>query len=141
MSDTIETKTTWKDSGFDCDHCGGEILKRTDHETGRPDRTCFQCRVCGCQWSPDGDILRVGDGTYCKAAAREHADEPALDVGDLADWVNKLSKNLWILLAIIAGVILLRFGGAIVMRYLFPIILIAVAAYVLLRYGRTQSWW
>jgi hypothetical protein len=137
----IETETTWKDSGFDCDHCGGEILKRTDHETGQPDRTCFQCRVCGCQWSLDGQVLRVGDGDYCKAAAREREPEQAFDVGDLTDWVNKLSKNLWILLAIIAGGVLLRFGGGIVLRYLLPVILLGVGAYLLLRYGRQQSWW
>lgn len=139
----IETKTTWKDSGFDCDHCGGEILKRTDHETGQPDRTCFQCRVCGCQWSLDGEILRIGDGAYCKAAARERGrvEQSTFDVGDLTDWANKLSKNLWILLAIIAGVVLLRFGGGIVVRYLLPVLLLGGGAYLLLRYGRTQRWW
>lgn len=137
----IETETTWKDSGFDCDHCGGEILQRTDHETGQPDHTCFQCRVCGCQWALEGEVLRVGDGPYCKAAARARGREATVDVGDLTDWVNKLSKNLWILLAIIAGGVLLRFGGGIVLRYLLPVILLGVGGYVLLRYGRKQSWW
>ena len=59
--------------------------------------------------------------------------EPTFDVGNLTDWANKLSKNLWILLAIIAGVVLLRFGGGIVVRYLLPIVLLGGAAYVLLR--------
>jgi len=139
----IETKTTWKDSGFDCEHCGGEIYERTDHEPGRPDFVCFQCRACGCQWSLDGEVLRVGDGPYCKAAARRRTPEPSFDfnAGDLTDLANKLSKNLWILLAIIAGVILLRFGGGIVVRYLLPVVLLGGAAYVLLRYGRTHEWW
>jgi hypothetical protein len=138
----IETRTTWKDSGFDCDHCGGEIYERTDHETGRPDQVCFQCRACGCQWSPDGDVLRIGDGPYCKAAARRRMPESSeFDVGDLTNWANKLSKNLWILLAVIAGAILLRFGGGIVVRYLLPVILLGGAAYVLLHYGRKQEWW
>ena len=137
----IETETTWKDSGFDCDHCGGEILQRTDYETGQPDFTCYQCRNCGCQWTLAGDMLRVGNGPYCKAAAREREPSPAVDIGELTDWVNKLSKNLWILLAIIAGVILLRFGGGVVVRYLFPVILLLVGGYVLLRYGQKQSWW
>lgn len=137
----IETHTTWEDSGFDCEHCGGEILKRTDHETGLPDHTCYQCRECGCQWSLNGDLERVGSGTYCKAAAREQGEESGIDVGELTDWVNKLSKNLWILLAIIAGVILMRFGGAIVLRYVAPVVLLGVGAYFLLRYGRTQEWW
>jgi predicted RNA-binding Zn-ribbon protein involved in translation (DUF1610 family) len=138
---TIETETTWKDSGFDCDHCGGEILERTDYETGRPDQTCYQCRNCGCQWSLDGQVQRIGDGPYCKAAARERDAVPAFDVGELTAWVNKLSKNLWILLAIIAGVILMRFGGGIVLRYLLPVIVLGAGAYVLLRYGQKQKWW
>lgn len=137
----IETETTWEDSGFDCDHCGGEILKRTDHETGLPDHTCFQCRACGCQWALSGELERVGKGTYCKAAARQSGEAESFDLGDLADLANKLSKNLWILLAIIAGVLLLRFGGVIVLRYVLPVILLGVGAYLLLRYGRTQSWW
>ncbi len=64
----IETNTKWKDSGFDCDHCGGEILERTDRETGQADFICYQCRECGCQWTLSGDVLRVGSGTHCKAA-------------------------------------------------------------------------
>ena len=43
--------------------------------------------------------------------------------------------------AIIAGVVLLRFGGAIVLRFVLPLIALGVGAYLLLRYGRTQSWW
>ncbi len=137
----IETETTWEDSGFDCEHCGGEILRRTDHETGLPDRTCLQCGACGCQWSLNGELERVGSGTYCKAAARETGEVDSFDLGDLTDLANKLSKNLWILLAVIAGVLLLRFGGAIVLRYVLPVIILGVGAYLLLRYGRTQSWW
>ncbi len=137
----IETETTWKDSGFDCDHCGGEILKRTDRETGRPDISCYQCKECGCQWSMDGDLERVGGGPYCKAAAREQGETAAVDMGRLADWVNKLSKNLWILLAVVAGIVLLRFGGGIVIRYVLPLVIIGVGGYFLVRYGRAQSWW
>lgn len=137
----IETNTTWEDSGFDCEHCGGEILKRTDKETGLPDHICYQCRECGCQWDLEGEIIRIGTGEYCRAAARQNAPEAGFDMGEVADWANKLSKNLWILLAIIGGVLLLRFGGAIVVRYVLPLILLGIAAYVLVRYGRKQSWW
>jgi len=34
----IVTSTEWADAGYDCDHCGGRILRRTDHETGLRDR-------------------------------------------------------------------------------------------------------
>ncbi|MDX1413729.1 MAG: hypothetical protein R3293_06030 [Candidatus Promineifilaceae bacterium] len=144
----IETDTVWKDSGFDCDHCGGEILKRTDRETGQADFVCYQCRECGCQWTLNGDVLRIGSGQFCKAAQtqreRQRQDEP----GSLPDilvnvdqWAGLLSKSLWVLLALIAGVILLRFGGGVVARYLLPIVVIGVAAFLLVRYGKTQSWW
>jgi len=142
----IETSTDWEDSGFDCEHCGGEILKRIDHETGLPDMISYQCAECGCQWAVGGDLLRVGKGTYCKAAQRqrdaqqETSNMPELPV-DLNQWAGLLSKSLWILLAVIAAVILLRFGGAIVLRLLLPFAVVAVGAYFLVRYGRAQSWW
>jgi len=142
----IETSTDWEDSGFDCDHCGGEILKRIDHETGRQDETSYQCGECGCQWALGGDVLRIGEGTYCQAAARarykerEPAGLPEIPV-DLEQWSGLLSKSLWILLALVAAVILLRFGGAIVLRLLLPFALVGVGAFLLVRYGRAQSWW
>lgn len=142
----IKTSTDWEDSGFDCDHCGGEILKRIDHETGRPDYVSYQCAACGCQWAVGGDVLRIGDGKYCRSAQRrrmrqqEAPGSPNIPF-DLRQWAGLLSKSLWILLAIIAAVILLRFGGAIVFRLILPLAVIAIAAYFLVRYGRTQSWW
>ena len=142
----IETSTDWEDSGFDCDHCGGEILKRIDYETNRPDRISFQCAECGCQWAIGGDILRIGTGTNCAAAQRQRHKEqetsnlPNIPV-DLNQWTGLLSKSLWILLAVIAAVILLRFGGAIVIRLILPIAVVAVGVYLLVRYGRAQSWW
>jgi len=142
----IKTSTDWEDSGFDCDHCGGEILKRVDHETGLPDAISYQCGECGCQWATGGDVLRIGKGTYCRAAQRERQRQheptglPEIPV-DINEWAGWLSKSLWILLALIAAVILLRFGGVIILRLLLPIAVVAVGAYLLVRYGRTQSWW
>lgn len=142
----IDTDTTWKDSGFDCDHCGGEILERTDRETGQADFVCYQCRECGCQWSLGGDVLRIGTGTHCKVAQRERQRQNEPEglpeiLGNFDDWTSLLSKSIWVLLALIAGVMLLRFGGAVVIRYLLPIAVIAVGGFFLIRYGKTQSWW
>ncbi len=142
----IETSTTWKDSGFDCDHCGGEILQRTDRETGQADFVCYQCKECGCQWTIGGDVLRIGSGTYCKAAQiqRQRDNEPTtlpeIPI-DLSKWAGLLSRSLWILLALIAGAILLRFGGAVVIRYILPLIVLGVGGYFLMRYGKAKSWW
>ena len=137
----IETRTNWEDSGFDCEHCGGEILLRTDHETGLPDRKCYQCRACSCQWSLDGELERVGSGEYCRAAARRRQETASFDVGDVIDWTNRLSKSLWILLAIIAGALLLRFGGGVVLRLVLPLLLAGVSVYLVVRYGRREGWW
>lgn len=132
----IETSTTWHDSGYDCDHCGGEVLKRIDHETGQPDSICFQCRECGCQWSTGGDVLRVGSGEYCKAAQRardEGRGQPA--------WIERLSRSIWLLLAVVGGVILLRFGGTLVVRTVLPIVLLVTLVIVLFRVGQKRMWW
>ncbi|MCA9952630.1 MAG: hypothetical protein KDE48_23435 [Anaerolineales bacterium] len=131
----IETETRWEDSGFDCEHCGGEILLRTDIETGRADFQCYQCKECACQWLLSGDLHRIGDGAQCKKAAKASEAEGEVH------WVDRLSRSLWILLAIIAGVMLLRFGGGLVIRLLLPLIALGVLGYVLVRYGRTQEWW
>ena len=142
----IDTDTTWKDSGFDCDHCGGEILERTDRETGQADFICYQCRECGCQWTVGGDVLRIGSGTHCKSAQRERQRQnepnPLSEIPiDLNYWAGLLSRSLWILLALIAGAILLRFGGGVVVRYLLPLVVIGGVGYFLVRYGKTKSWW
>ena len=131
----IETETRWEDSGFDCEHCGGEILLRTDIETGRADFQCYQCKECACQWLLSGDLHRIGDGAQCKKAAKASEAEGEVH------WVDRLSRSLWILLGIIAGVMLLRFGGGLVFRLLLPLIALGVLGYVLVRYGRTQEWW
>lgn len=135
----IETETTWEDSGYDCDHCGGVILKRIDRESGLPDRVRYQCRECSCQWELDGRLTRAGTGRFCKAV--EQAGTGGFDAADVTQWVNLLSRNLWILLAIIAGVFFLRFSGGLVARYLLPALLVGVGVYALVRYGQRQQWW
>ena len=133
----IETGTSWEDSGFDCDHCGGEIAKRTDHETGQPDQICFQCKQCGCQWDLDGQAIRVGNGPYCQAAQR---DRSGTRPGEFL-----LSPRVLIILGILALLLLARFGGfgAIfaLLRYLPILAILGLAVFYLVRFGREQEWW
>lgn len=130
----IETGTTWDDTGFDCDHCGGRILQRTDRETGRPDFSCYQCEACGCQWSLDNKPIRTGRKAACRRAqrAREEQSTPAED-----------NYSKWILVGfvVLAALFLLRFGGGVAVRILLPLIVVGVAAFFLIRYGRQQEWW
>lgn len=133
MGPMIETKTSWADSGFDCDHCGGRILRRTDQETGQPDRTCLQCEQCGCQWTLGRQPLRVGHRKGCRAAqSRRQLESTPLH-----------NYDRWLLLVVGALFLfaLLRFGGGLVIRYLLPILLVGVAVFILLRVGRRQEWW
>ncbi len=133
----IETRTTWEDSGYDCDHCGGVISKRTDYETGQPEQVCFQCKQCGCQWKPNGDVLRVGNGPDCQSAQRERA---GTDPGEFF-----LSRRVLIIAGIILIAVIIRFGGFSVLfslsRLLLPIALVAIVVLFVVRFGREQEWW
>jgi hypothetical protein len=129
----IETNTVWDDTGYDCDHCGGRILKRTDQESGQPDRTCFQCEQCSCQWTLENRPLRVGTLRACRKAQRARAV-----VAEAADPYAR-----WILLGLglLVFLFLLRFGGATALRLVVPVIVVGGILYALARYGRTQDWW
>lgn len=130
----IETDTTWDDTGFDCDHCGGRILKRIDRETGQPDFTCYQCEACGCQWTLDNLPLRVGTKRACRRAQRERE-------GEAQPLEDTYSRWILIGLGVIAALFLVRFGGGVAVRVLVPLVLLGVAAYFLIRFGRQQEWW
>ncbi|MFQ5398583.1 MAG: hypothetical protein ACE5E7_03200 [Anaerolineae bacterium] len=129
----IETETTWEDSGYDCDHCGGEILKRTDYETGQLPRSVYQCKRCGCQWSLDGDTVRVGSGEQCRAAQREK--QPEIPVPP------QLSRRTIVILGILLLIVTLRFGGFTLLRLLLPLAVAALIIFSVVRFGREQQWW
>ncbi|MFQ5419852.1 MAG: hypothetical protein ACE5FD_05560 [Anaerolineae bacterium] len=129
----IETKTIWDDSGFDCDHCGGEVSRRTDKETGLPDKVCYQCMQCGCQWKLAGDVQRVGHGRACAKAARERAGTNPLTFLQ--------SPRVMVLLGIILLLVLIRFGGFGIIRPLIPLAIIGYVVYRIHRYGQERMWW
>lgn len=129
----IETKTSWKDTGFDCDHCGGVILRRTDIETGQPKRVCYQCKVCGCQWRTNGDVLRIGTGPDCRAAQEDRMTEAGEE--------NQLSRRFVIILAVVAFLLIARFGGIMALRLLIPLGLAVVILIALARFAREKGWW
>lgn len=132
----IETSTTWKDSGYDCDHCGGRILKRTDHETGQPDQKCYQCESCGCQWTLSNHPLRVGTLPICRSAQGDREAE--------ATSINKLEPaTRWLLIAL-AGMLVLaltRFGGGAALRVLIPLAIVGGLVFLFSRLGKRQDWW
>ena len=120
-SSAIETSTLWEDAGYDCDHCGGRILRRTDRETGLRDRTCYQCEQCSCQWTLTRQPLRVGTTSACRAAQRQRAAEAEEGGAPYSRW----------LVVALGAVVLLglaRFGGGALLRGLLPVLLVGLSA-------------
>lgn len=131
----IETKTTWKDSGYDCNHCGGQILERTDQETGQPAQVCYQCQVCGCQWQLGGDILRVGKMNSCRRAQRSRLKSQ--------EKVEINPTQLWVAVGI-GGLILLGivyFGGLVAIRFLIPVAITLFVFRAVYQLGKERMWW
>ncbi len=129
----IITSTSWDDSGYDCDHCGGRVLKRTDRETGLRDRVCFQCEGCSCQWTLEHRPLRVGTKSACRAAQRERAAE--------SETGRPFSMGVVLVLGALVMFFLLRFGGVAVLRVGLPLLALGLAVFVALRYARLRGWW
>lgn len=128
----IETETSWKDSGYDCDHCGGEIAVRIDQETNQRTRQCYQCRQCGCQWSMNGNALRTGNMPECALAQKSRMNN---------DWKRFLSSRwLMILVGTVLFLIVLRFAWF-MFRLLIPLLVIALLIFLIIRLGKQQAWW
>jgi len=126
----IETKTTWEDSGYDCEHCGGEVLRRTMTLPDGVAEVLFQCRACGCQWLPGGKRVRVGDGRYCQPE-REQDTTPH----------NDISRRLFIWLGVGLLLIVARMGGLAALELLLPLVGLGLLGWTVWRMGREFEWW
>ncbi len=131
----IETETTWKDSGYDCDHCGGQILERTDVETGQPARVCYQCQVCGCQWQLDGDVLRIGNLNSCRRAQRVRIKSESSEPLN----VNQLRLVVGVGILLLLGII--YFGGLLAIRFLIPAAIALFVFRAIYQLGKERMWW
>ncbi len=126
----FETKTTWEDSGHDCEHCGGEVLRRVDTLPGGSVETLFQCRDCGCQWSEDGKWVRVGDGRFCQSAHRRQTG-----------LTGSYSRRLFIALGVLLLLLAARLGGIGALRFLLPLALLGAVVWTIFQLGRAYHWW
>ncbi|HOU42056.1 MAG TPA: hypothetical protein PK829_12395 [Promineifilum sp.] len=124
----IYISTEWADAGYDCDHCGGRILRRTDHETGLRDHTCLQCEQCRCQWTLARHPLRVGTTPACRAAQRRRAKA--------VETLGMLPRWMIIVLAVVVVLALARFGGVFLRLGAPAVLLVVVAAVVTYRRRR-----
>lgn len=131
----IETQTTWNDSGYDCDHCGGQILERTDIETGQPAQVCYQCQVCGCQWQLDGDVLRVGNMTSCRRAQRVRVKS------QVTEQINPNQMRLAVGVGILVLLGIVFFGGLVAVRFLVPVAIALFVSRAVYQMGKERMWW
>jgi hypothetical protein len=137
---TEERKTGLEDSGYDCDHCGGEILVSRKVTQGRPVHGYYVCQKCGCEWTLKGDVLHIGVGPNCQASQRERMGGSGLKLPEMGE------ISVWRRVALIVGgiilfLVLLRFGGFMLFRFLLPILVIGFLIYLVFRLGREQQWW
>ena len=131
----IETETIWNDSGYDCNHCGGQILERTDIETGQSARVCYQCQACGCQWELSGEISRIGSMNSCRRAQRVRntsAAKPAID---------PIKLRIIVVATLLFLGALVYFGGITAVRFLVPIAIAGFVFWTVYKMGKERMWW
>jgi hypothetical protein len=131
----IETKTTWKDSGYDCDHCGGQIFERTDRETDQPARVCYQCQACGCQWRLSGDVLRIGNMNSCRRAQRVRVKSQNYERYSTTQLRVAFGGMVLLLLGII------YWGGLLAIRFLIPVGIALFVFWSIYQAGKERMWW
>ncbi len=131
----IEAKTSFEDSGYDCDHCGGRVLIRTDKETGQPIQKCYQCELCGCQWQFSGAVLRVGQHASCIKA--QHKRMSARE----SESALPFSPIFLIVGLLLFLVILVYFGGLVAIRFFIPIAIAIAVGFALFQFGKEKMWW
>lgn len=132
----LETKTIWDDSGHDCKHCGGEVLRRTDYLLNGLTDISLQCRECGCQWTLEGEWLRVGNGRSCRTAHHQQSNPM-----NLPGPLNQLSRRFWVGAGIVLLILMARWGGIGFLRYLLPLVVLGFVAWTLVRFGKEYHWW
>lgn len=131
----IDTETIWNDSGYDCDHCGGQILKRTDVETGQPARVCYQCEACGCQWELSGEVRRIGSMNSCRRAQRVRAKRQP------QTGIDPFKLRLIVVGTVLFLGAMVFIGGLTAIRFLVPIALAVFVFWTIYQLGKERMWW
>ena len=131
----IEAKTSFEDSGYDCDHCGGRVFIRTDKESGQPTKQCYQCELCGCQWQLSGAVLRVGQQASCKQAQRERT--AAFEDSEFLPF----SPVLLVVGVVLLLILFVYVGGVVAIRFFIPITIAVVVVFAGYRFGKEKMWW
>ncbi len=91
-----------------------------------------QCRVCEAQWTIKWDSVRSGKGD--KILKQKPSAGRVEPLPQMPRWV-------WITLALMVGLILIRFGGASLLRVAILPLLVVFMGWLLYRLGRDQGWW
>lgn len=138
----MSKETNWVDSGYDCDHCGGEIAQLKARKAARPSHAYYRCRHCGCEWTRKGDVVRIGEGAACRPAQGQRMSQ-APPPQSWRGWLTAVPRWARIVVAVLLLLLLLRFApvGFLLLRFLLPVALVGFIVYLVVRLGREQQWW
>ena len=78
----------------------------------------------------DGKLLKVGNGRACKVAHRESEGEP-----------GQASRRLMTILGVGLLLVLARYGGIGLLRYLIPLAVLGAVAWTVHKVGKEFHWW
>jgi hypothetical protein len=131
----------WIDSGYDCDHCGGELLRLKARRPSRPNDAYYRCQRCDCKWTLGGDVVQVGQGAYCHEAQGRRQGNVNPQESNWLEWLWTLPRWVQMVGGVLLLLLLLRFGGLMLFRLLLPVALLALMGYLILRYGQEREWW
>jgi hypothetical protein len=139
-------KNEWLDNGQDCDHCGGELLRLKAKRPSQPNDPYYRCGVCGCEWTQRQEITRLGDGPHCHLAQGPRLSPVPVPTADPADWLSRLKQTprwLHVVAVVLLLLLALRFAAFsfMLLRLLFPLVLIGLALYLVHRFGQEHRWW
>lgn len=137
-------KNDWIDSGFDCDHCGGEMLRLNARRPLHPNDPYYRCHTCGCEWTRRREITRLGDGPHCHLAQGQRLS--STPTATPADWLARLKQTprwLRVVAVVLLLLLALRFAAFsfMLLRLLVPLVLVGLALYLIHRFGQEQRWW
>lgn len=74
--------------------------------------------------------MKVGNGRACRAAHREQKEKP-----------GQLSRRLLTILGVVLLLVIARFGGIGLLRYLIPLIVLGAVAWTIHKIGRELHLW
>ena len=139
----MSSPSIWNDTGHDCKYCGDIILERDARYPSRFSNAHFRCKGCERQWAQDGSLIPSNNNR------RGSAPKPSLPIFG-PGWASRIPTWGWVAIGVIVFALLITrfsvlgvlFGAtARVVGTILPLIILALLAVALFRYGKGRGWW